>query len=98
VASVRSMLLTAPRHASTVLKLRPCVCLVCHSRGSTEAAGLIEPVFARRLLSTCHIHYEIQAQALTFYTFLLIIVKYISFLILTPCNGTEMAYYVLMCR
>ena len=28
----------------------------------------------------------------------LIIVKYISFLILTTCNGTEMAYYVLMCR
>jgi len=35
---------------------------------------------------------------LSVYILLLIIVKYISFLILIPCNGTEMAYYVLMCR
>jgi len=30
--------------------------------------------------------------------YLLIVVRCISFLILTPWNGTEMAFYVLMCR
>jgi len=34
----------------------------------------------------------------TFYILLLIVVRCISFLILTAWNGTEMAFYVLMCR
>ena len=67
-----------------ILALRTCTCLQAK-------------IYQHVSFAVFHSLFYISFIALILH-FFLITVKYISFLILIPCNGTEMAYYVLMCR